>query len=106
MLTAAVIGCITLIPGFIAFPLAASLRDAGAGYAQIAIFISTLMMVGIATLPACYQSRAWKGSRFALIRAGLNLIAIILLAVIMDKTTSRKDAEALLGLAEKQTDNM
>ena len=58
------------------------------------------------SLPACYQSRAWKGSRFALIRAVLNLIAIILLAVIMDKTTSRKDAEEMLGLAEKQTENM
>lgn len=48
---AAFIGCVTLIPGFVAFPLAASLVETGAGYAQIAIFISTLMMVGIATLP-------------------------------------------------------
>lgn len=51
MIIAAVIGCVTLIPGFVAFPLAASLLAAGAGYAQIAIFVSTLMMVGIATLP-------------------------------------------------------
>lgn len=51
MIIAAVVGCITLIPGFVAFPLAASLLKAGAGYAQIAMFISTLMMVGIATLP-------------------------------------------------------
>ena len=32
---AAVVGSITLIPGFVAFPLAASLLKAGAGYAQI-----------------------------------------------------------------------
>lgn len=51
MVIAAMIGAITLIPGFVAFPLAASLLRAGAGYAQIAIFVSTLMMVGIATLP-------------------------------------------------------
>ena len=51
MVIAAAVGCLTLIPGFVAFPLAASLLAAGAGYAQIAVFISTLMMVGIATLP-------------------------------------------------------
>ena len=51
MVIAAIIGSITLIPGFVAFPLAASLLQAGAGYAQIAMFISALMMVGIATLP-------------------------------------------------------
>lgn len=48
---AAIIGSITLIPGFVAFPLAAALLKSGAGYMQIAAFISTLMMVGIVTLP-------------------------------------------------------
>lgn len=48
---AAVIGSITLVPGFVAFPLAASLLDIGAGYGQIAMFVTTLMMVGLATLP-------------------------------------------------------
>ena len=48
---AATIGSITLIPGFIAFPLAASLLAAGAGFGQIAMFLSTLMMVGLVTLP-------------------------------------------------------
>lgn len=50
MVIAAVIGSITLIPGFVAFPLAASLLSAGAGYGQLAMFISSLMMVGVATL--------------------------------------------------------
>jgi len=40
-----------LIPGFIAFPVAAILLKNGAGFAQIAVFVSTLMMVGIVTLP-------------------------------------------------------
>lgn len=48
---AATIGSITLIPGFIAFPLAASLLAAGAGFGQIAMFLTTLMMVGLVTLP-------------------------------------------------------
>lgn len=51
MAIAAVIGSITLIPGFVAFPLAASLLRAGAGYGQITMFVTTLMMVGIVTLP-------------------------------------------------------
>jgi len=48
---AAVIGSITLIPGFIVFPTAAMLLNGGAGYMQIGSFISTLMMVGVITLP-------------------------------------------------------
>jgi uncharacterized membrane protein YraQ (UPF0718 family) len=48
---ASIVGSITLIPGFIAFPTAAILLDGGAGYMQIGAFISTLMMVGVVTLP-------------------------------------------------------
>jgi len=48
---ASVIGAITLIPGFIAFPTAALLLKSGAGYMQIGAFISSLMMVGVVTLP-------------------------------------------------------
>ncbi|AET68187.1 putative permease [Desulfosporosinus orientis DSM 765] len=51
MLIASVIGSITLIPGFVAFPLASALLNNGAGIMQIAVFISALMMVGIVTLP-------------------------------------------------------
>jgi uncharacterized membrane protein YraQ (UPF0718 family) len=51
MLIASLLGSITLIPGFIAFPLASALLKGGAGLMQIAVFISTLMMVGIITLP-------------------------------------------------------
>ena len=47
----AVFGAITMIPGFIAFPTAALLLEGGAGYMQIAAFISTLMMVGVLTAP-------------------------------------------------------
>ena len=51
MIIASIIGSITLIPGFVAFPLAAALLNSGAGFMQIAVFISTLMMVGIVTIP-------------------------------------------------------
>lgn len=80
MIIATVVGCITLIPGFVAFPLANSLLTAGAGYAQIAIFISTLMMLGIATLPLeikCF------GKRIALKRNILSLILAVVTSCIV-----------------------
>lgn len=68
MILASLIGSITLIPGFVAFPLAASLLGRGAGAAQIALFISTLMMVGVVTFPL--ETR-YFGRREALLRNGL-----------------------------------
>ena len=51
VVAAALAGSVTLIPPVVAMPMAAMLLDAGAGYLQIAAFISTLQMVGIITLP-------------------------------------------------------
>jgi len=48
---AAVVGAITLIPGFVAFPTAALILQGGAGYMQVGAFVSTLMMVGVVTMP-------------------------------------------------------
>lgn len=51
VLLAGLLGSVTLIPGFVAFPLAGELLRNGAGVLQIATFVSSLMMVGIVTLP-------------------------------------------------------
>lgn len=51
VILAALAGSITLMPPYISFPMAAMLLENGAGYMQIAAFISTLMMVGVATAP-------------------------------------------------------
>jgi len=56
---------LTLIPGFVAFPLAAALLKNGAGYAQIAAFVSSLVMVGVATLPMEFKV---FGKRAAILR--------------------------------------
>lgn len=80
MIIAAVIGCITLIPGFVAFPLAASLLAAGAGYAQIAIFVSTLMMVGVATLPLEIK---YFGRHVAMKRNALSLLCAIITSCLI-----------------------
>jgi uncharacterized membrane protein YraQ (UPF0718 family) len=45
-----VLGSITTIPTFVAFSTGDSLLKSGAGYAQVAAFISTSTMVGILTL--------------------------------------------------------
>ncbi len=58
---AALVGSVTLIPGFVAFPLAGELLRNGAGVLQTATFVSALMMVGIVTLPleiSCFGKRA------------------------------------------------
>lgn len=77
---AAVIGCVTLVPGFVAFPLAASLVNAGAGYAQIAIFISTLMMVGVATLPLEIK---YFGKHTTLKRNVLSLLVAVITSCVI-----------------------
>ena len=51
MIIASVIGAVTLVPAFVAFPLASALMQNGAGLMQMAVFISTLMMVGFVTIP-------------------------------------------------------
>lgn len=65
VLGASAIGSITLIPAFVAFPLAAALLENGAGYMQIAAFVSTLTMVGVITLPVEMKT---LGKRAAIIR--------------------------------------
>jgi uncharacterized membrane protein YraQ (UPF0718 family) len=80
VLIASVIGSITLIPGFIAFLTAALLLKGGAGLVQIAAFVSTLMTVGIVTLPA--EIRTFN-RRFALLRNGLAYVFSLLVALVM-----------------------
>ena len=77
---AAVVGAITLIPGFVAFPTAAMLLQGGAGYMQIAAFISTLMMVGVVTLPVEIQ---YFGKRLALYRNVLAFVFSFLVAYVI-----------------------
>jgi len=65
VLGASLVGAITLIPGFVAFPAAAALLKDGAGATQIAAFVSSLMMVGIVTLP---MEMKYFGKKAAILR--------------------------------------
>lgn len=80
VIIASVIGAITLIPGFIAFPLAAALLKGGAGYMQIAAFISTLMMVGVVTMPV---EMKFFGKKATLIRNAEAFIFSYIVAFVM-----------------------
>lgn len=68
ILGASLVGAITLIPGFVAFPAAAALLKGGAGATQIAAFVSSLMMVGVVTLP---MEMKYFGRRAAILRNSL-----------------------------------
>ena len=77
---AAIIGSITLIPGFIAFPLSAALLDSGAGFMQIAVFISTLMMVGVVTMPLEVK---YFGKKATFLRNGLAFVFSFVVAIVI-----------------------
>ena len=77
---AAIIGSITLIPGFISYPLAATLLKQGATYGVVAVFMTTLMMVGIVTLPLEIK---YFGKKAAILRNVFNFIAAIIIGILI-----------------------
>lgn len=80
MIIAGLIGSITLIPAFVAFPLAAALLENGAGIVQIATFVSTLMMVGIVTIPM--EARTF-GKKITTIRNSMAFVLSFVVAILM-----------------------
>lgn len=79
---AAIVGAVTLIPGFVAFPTAAMLLQNGAGYMQIGAFVSTLMMVGIITMPVEIK---YFGKKLTIIRNLFAFIFSFIVAYIIGK---------------------
>ncbi len=77
VLVAALIGSVLFIPALIAFPLAKSLLDMGAGVMAVAAFIT---MIGFVFLPVEIKE---LGRRFAFLRNGLSLVAAVIIAVIV-----------------------
>ena len=80
VLGASIVGSITLIPGFVAFPLAALLLEQGAGLFQIGAFVSALMMVGVVTFPV---ERATFGTRIAIVRNVLAFLFSLCVASVL-----------------------
>ncbi|NBG86910.1 hypothetical protein [Isachenkonia alkalipeptolytica] len=65
IIVAGIFGSITMMPGFIAYPLAGVFLDQGVSYMVIAAFVTTLMMVGVATYPV---EKQYFGKRSTIIR--------------------------------------
>jgi len=76
--TATVLGSVTLMPGFIAFPLCGALLTEGASYMVLSAFTTTLMTVGILTYPL---ERQYLGRNVALVRNGVSLVIAVIVAV-------------------------
>ena len=77
---ALLVGSIALIPGFVAFPLAGVLKDHGATTAVLAAFITTLLMVGVVTLPIEIK---FFGRRIAIWRNLLAFGGAVVVALVM-----------------------
>jgi len=73
----ALLGSVTLMPGFIAFPLAGILRDQGVPYMVLSAFTTTLMMVGVLTYPV---ERAYFGRRVTIARNALSFLIALAVA--------------------------
>ncbi len=77
---AALAGCVTLIPAFVAFPLVGSLLDGGAHLVPSVAFLTTLTMVGIKTFPLEIKE---FGLKFTLLRSLFSILAALVIAFIM-----------------------
>lgn len=77
---AAIVGSITLIPGPISYPLAATLLKQGATYAVVAVFMTSMMMVGTVTLPLEIK---YFGKKSAILRNLFTFIASIIIGLFV-----------------------
>ncbi len=80
MLIASLLGAVTLVPVLVAFPVAAELLNNGAGVAQIAVFISTLTMVGFVTMP---MEIKYLGKKAAVLRNALSYLLAFAAAFVI-----------------------
>ena len=75
---ASLLGSITLMPGFIAFPLCGILLKKGVSYMVLSAFTTTLMMVGILTYPI---EKKYFGVKVTIIRNVISLFIALIVAL-------------------------
>lgn len=80
VILSAVLGTITLIPAFVAFPLIGSLKSSGAGIVTLTAFLTTLTMVGFLTMPLEIKT---FGKKFTIVRNSISFVFAILIALSM-----------------------
>lgn len=79
-IVSAIVGSITLIPAFVAFPLVGSFVDVGASIVPAVAFLTTLTMVGIVTFPLEKQE---FGLKFTVVRNSLSFVFAVIIALLM-----------------------
>lgn len=77
---AALVGSVTLIPAFVAFPLVGSIMDRGASIIPAVAFLTTLTMVGVVTFPI---EASTFGKKFTIVRNLLSFAFAIAIALLM-----------------------
>lgn len=80
VLLALTLGSVAFMPSFVAFPLGANLLTHGAGYPQIAAFISSLMAVGIISIGVEIK---YFGKKSSILRNLSGVVASILFSLIV-----------------------
>lgn len=71
-----ILGSITMMPGFIAYPLAGILVDKGVPYMVVAGFVTSLMMVGVLTYPVEKEYFGVKGTIYR------NIVSVVISIII------------------------
>jgi len=79
VLLASFIGSITLMPGFVAFPLSGILLTKGVPYMVLSAFTTTLMMVGIITFPL---EKEYFGVKATVIRNTISFFIALVVAAM------------------------
>jgi len=72
-------GSITLMPGFIAFPLCGILLKKGVPYMVLSAFTTTLMMVGVLTYPI---EKEYFGMKVTIIRNVISFFIALIVALM------------------------
>lgn len=76
----ALMGSVTLIPAFVAFPLVGSFINIGMSIVPAVAFLTTLTMVGLVTFPLEKQQ---FGTKFTLVRNSLSFVFAVGIALVM-----------------------
>ena len=79
-LFALIVGSITFLPPFVAYPLGVELLESGAGYSQVAGFLVTLMSVGLVYFSA--ESKYFS-KKAAIYRNAVSFIGAIIVILIV-----------------------
>lgn len=74
------VGSIAFMPPFVTYPLGVELLEKGAGYPQVAAFVTTLMAVGIVYFTA---EKKFFGTKSTVLRNGLGFVASLIVALVV-----------------------